>query len=210
MVAWLGPIGLRPGQTVDEANAVLDEIFGPDGEATRQDLLKGLEVMNAQFNCHGVELGQRYTSGAVASDGTPFPPYDRDPDLHYQPSTHPGCVLPHAWLVHGTRDVSTLDLAAYDRFTLLTGVSGAAWEAAATEVGAAIGVEIRPFRVALGQEHNDVLGTWTRTREIADGGCVLVRPDRFVAWRSHDLVDDPVGALRAAMDQILDREGRSA
>ncbi len=55
-----------------------------------------------------------------------------------------------------------------------------------------------------------MLGTWTRAREIADGGCVLVRPDRFVAWRSHDLVDDPVGALRAAMDQILDREGRSA
>ncbi len=210
MVAWLGPIGLRPDQTVDEANAVLDEIFGPDGEATRQDLLKGLEVMNAQFNCHGVELGQRYRSRAVASDGTPFPPYDRDPDLHYHPSTHPGCALPHTWLVHGTRDVSTLDLAAYDRFTLLTGASGAAWEAAAAEVSAEIGVEIRPFLVALGQEHNDVLGTWTRAREIADGGCVLVRPDRFVAWRSHDLVEDPAGALRAAIDQILDRVGLPA
>src|SRR5262249_44330692 len=65
MVAWLGPIGLRPGQTVGEANAVLDEIFGPDGEATRQELLKGLEGLNAQFNCHGVELGQRYARSAA-------------------------------------------------------------------------------------------------------------------------------------------------
>ena len=210
MLSWLGPIGLRPGQSSAEGHAVLDEIFGPDGEETRHELLHGLEVMNAQFNAHGVELGQRYTSDAVADDGTPFPPYDRDPELHYHSSTHPGCALPHAWIGLDGRDVSTLDLAAYDRFTLITGAGGAGWEGAAASVSAELGVEIRPFRVALGRPYNDMLGTWTRHREVSDRGCVVVRPDRFVAWRSHDLSDDPTTALRAAMRQILDRQGVSA
>ncbi len=205
MAAWLGPIGLRGHQTVEEANAELDAIFGPDGEERRGELLKGLDVMNAQFNAHGVELDQRYESSAVVSDGTPLPASTRDPELYHHPSTHPGCPLPHAWLGRGTHDVSTLDLCAYDRFTLITGADGAAWEAAAAAVSEQFGVEIRPFRVALGQPDNDVYGHWTKLREVTDRGCVVVRPDRFVAWRSHDIVDDPTAALAAAMSQMLGR-----
>ena len=48
------------------------------------------------------------------------------------------------------------------------------------------------------------------TARCRTAGCVLVRPDRFVAWRSHDTSDDPAAALRAAMQQILDREGAPA
>jgi 2,4-dichlorophenol 6-monooxygenase len=203
MISWLGPIGLRPGQSVEEANAILDGIFGPDGEEQRQELLKGLEMMNGQFNALGAELGQRYTSSAVVDDGTQFPEYVRDPDLHYQPSTHPGCPLPHAWLEHTQERESTLDLCAYGRFTLITGAGGGAWEEAAAIVGSEVGVPIAAYRVALGQEHNDVVGAWTRGREVADRGCVLVRPDRFVGWRSADLTDDPTASLRAAVGQIL-------
>ncbi len=205
MAAWLGPIGLRGDQTVEEAHAELDAIFGPDGEERRLELLKGLEVMNAQFNAHGVELDQRYQSSAVVGDGTPLPVPDRDPELYHHPSTHPGCPLPHVWLGRGTEDVSTLDLCGYGRFTLITGAGGAAWEAAATAVSEQLGVEVRAFRVALGQADNDVYGDWTRRREVTDRGCVLVRPDRFVAWRSHDLPEDPTDALATAMARILDR-----
>ena len=203
MVSWLGPMGMLEGWSPQGAAEHLDEIFGPDGEPKRAEVLAGLETMNAQFNALGVELGQRYSSDAVVDDGTPFPPYTRDPELHYHPTTHPGAALPHAWLGRDTHDISTLDLCAYDRFTLIVGAAGSDWEQAALAVSDELGVEIRPFTVALGQDDNDVLGTWTRRREVTDRGCVLVRPDRFVAWRSHERVDDPVAALRTAMHHVL-------
>ena len=50
---------------------------------------------------------------------------------------------------------------------------------------------------------NDVLGTWTRIREVGDRGCILLRPDRVVAWRSIGLRPDPVADLEAVMVEIL-------
>ena len=40
---------------------------------------------------------------------------------------------------------------------------------------------------------------------IGDDGAVLVRPDGFIAWRSHGAADDPAGSLRAALDRVLAR-----
>jgi len=205
MGAWLGSLGFRPGQTEAEALALVDRLFGPEGEAQRQALLEGLALMNGQFNAHGVELGQRYVSDAVVGDGTAFPPYGRDPELYYHPTTHPSAHLPHAWLQRGTEDVSTIDLCAYDRFTLITGIGGEAWQEAAMRVTDQTGVTITPVMVGLGQIHNDVLGSWTRMRETADHGCILIRPDRFIAWRCAGRVADPVGELGRAMRQILGR-----
>jgi 2,4-dichlorophenol 6-monooxygenase len=41
--------------------------------------------------------------------------------------------------------------------------------------------------------------SWTRHREITADRAVLVRPDRFVAWRSLGAGADPDGALAAAL-----------
>ena len=161
--------------------------------------------LNWQFNAHGVELGQRYISGALVSDGTPFPAYTRDPELYYHPTTHPGAHLPHVWLQRGAERVSTLDLADYSRFTLLTGVGGRAWIDAASVVEREFGLQIAAHSVGMRQSNDDVSGDWARRREIDDRGCILVRPDRFVAWRSHDLLADPAQALRDVLMEILDR-----
>ncbi len=58
-----------------------------------------------EFDAHGVEMNQRYRSGAVVADGSPSRHFDRDPELHYQPTTWPGARLPHAWLFgeHGAK-----------------------------------------------------------------------------------------------------------
>jgi 2,4-dichlorophenol 6-monooxygenase len=207
--AEMGPclmaMGIQPGETESEALARLDVLHGPDGESQRLALFAALDLLNGQFNAHGVEMGQRYVSGAVVDDGTPFPAFERDPDLYYHPTTHPGAPLPHVWLQRGTEDVSTLDLCRYDRFTLITGIAGSPWADATTEVSRATGVNIQPIAVGLGQENNDVLGTWSRLREIADDGCLLVRPDRVIAWRCSCGVADPAGMLRQAVAEVLGR-----
>ena len=208
-VGEMGPffqaLGFRPGQPESEVLAEIDRLHGPEGTERRQALLGALELMNGQFNAHGVELGQRYESAAVVGDGTPFPAFTRDPDLYYQPTTHPGAPLPHVWLERDTIDVSTLDLCAYDRFTLLLGVGGARWAEAARSVSENLGVRVEPVMIGLGQQNNDTLGRWIRAREIADDGCLLVRPDRIVAWRSAGGATDPERALHTALARILGR-----
>jgi 2,4-dichlorophenol 6-monooxygenase len=99
--------------------------------------------------------------------------------------------------------VSTFNVCAYDRYTLITGAGGSAWLAATEEVSAEIGVEISRMRISLGLEVNDVLGQWTQRREVGDRGCVLVRPDRIVAWRSDDMPEEPSASLRSVMASVL-------
>ena len=58
MMGWFTALGLRPDMTPDEVDARLAELYGPDGEQQRAELLAALDLTNAQFNAHGVELGQ--------------------------------------------------------------------------------------------------------------------------------------------------------
>jgi 2,4-dichlorophenol 6-monooxygenase len=44
---------------------------------------------------------------------------------------------------------------------------------------------------------------WLRQREIAADGAVLVRPDRFIGWRSLTCADEPLAELSAALETIL-------
>jgi 2,4-dichlorophenol 6-monooxygenase len=205
LLPWSDAVGLRPGATPEQAWENIRHLFGEtdDGIRRRAAVVTALDGLNWQFNAHGVELGQRYISGALVSDGTPFPAHTRDPELYYHPTTHPGAHLPHVWLQRGAERVSTLDLADYSRFTLLTGAGGQAWFDAASVVGRELDLQIVAKSVGMRQSNDDVSGDWARRREIGDRGCILVRPDRFVAWRSHDLVDDPVGALREVLTEIL-------
>jgi 2,4-dichlorophenol 6-monooxygenase len=108
-------------------------------------------------------------------------------------------------VLHGGRKVSTLDLAGKGRFTLLTGIGGEGWARAAGEIAARTGVEIAAFVIGPGREVIDVYDDWAALSEVAERGCVLVRPDLHVAWRSHDLARDPVRELGRAIDAVLGR-----
>ncbi|WP_380169562.1 FAD-dependent oxidoreductase [Jannaschia sp. R86511] len=181
----------------------------PEARTKREALMKALELKDYEFNAHGVELNQRYTSGAVVPDGTPEPAYDRDPELFYHPTTWPGARLPHAWLGHrdgdGYAKVSTLDVAGHGRFTLFTGIGGDGWAVAAQRLSAELGVEVHAAVVGPGREYTDLYDDWARLRETDEDGCVLVRPDHHVAWRSLHLVADPYPVLRDVLAQVLDR-----
>ena len=133
-------------------------------QATRQraQLREALELKDYEFNAHGVELGQRYRSGAVVPDGTPEPAYTRDAELYYHPTTWPGARLPHCWLGSDGHKVSTHDLAGNGRFALLTGISGQRWAQAAQEVSEQLGIEIAAYVIGPGRRYTDVYDDWAR------------------------------------------------
>ncbi len=139
----------------------------------------------------------------MISDGTPEPAYTRDRELYYQPTTWPGARLPHCWLEHAGQTVSTLDLVGKGHFTLLTGIGGEAWKAAAEEISMRTGVNIICFVIGPGREVLDLYDDWARLREIDESGCVLVRPDGHVGWRQQTVAADCTTELARAMKQIL-------
>jgi len=179
---------------------------GPEGVAARKVVQDALDLKNAEFNAQGVEMNQRYISGAVVPDQPSVPEtWARDQQLYVQATTRPGAKLPHAWLVgrDGLR-VSTLDLAGQGAFTLVTGLAGQAW------VQAAKALDLLFLRVvAVGEPGaQDLYCNWQRLREIDEAGALLVRPDGYVAWREMGAVHDPALArdlLTTAVCTVLDR-----
>lgn len=203
MVEWVNIFGFGPQTSWDEANQKIEEMFGPDGGPERQKIFDALKLQNGQFNAHGVELGQYYQSDAVVGDGSTAKLSDLDTDQFHVRTTVPGNPVPHAWLTVGNKDTSTLDLCGYDQFTLIVGANGRKWIDAVENVASELGVKMEAVQVSLGLPVNDVYGDWTKRREVNDDGCVLVRPDRIVAWRSQDLGSDPEARLRDVMECIL-------
>jgi 2,4-dichlorophenol 6-monooxygenase len=176
----------------------------PQAARQRAQLREALELKDYEFNAHGVELGQRYQSGAIVPDGTPEPPYTRDPELYYHPTTWPGARLPHCWVGADGHRISTHDLAGKGRFALLTGISGQRWATAAQRASATLGIEIAAHVIGPGREYTDLYDDWARLREVAEDGCVLVRPDAHVAWRAATMAGDPDLALLQTLESILE------
>jgi 2,4-dichlorophenol 6-monooxygenase len=177
----------------------------PEAGAQRAALRKAIAGKVYEFNAHGVELNQRYASDAVVADGTPLAAWARDPELYYQATTRPGAKLPHVWLERGGKQVSSLDVVGQGRFTVLTGIGGEAWVAAAARAAAALGVEVSAYVIGPGRELEDLFGDWAALREIEDTGCLLVRPDQYVGFRAMHLAEDAAASLSGALRQILGR-----
>ncbi|KAF2233983.1 hypothetical protein EV356DRAFT_447524 [Viridothelium virens] len=201
----LGVLAPNPAERMASFNEL--KAATPAGKARRQALRRAVEGTAHEFHALGTEMNQRYDSDAVytGDEKYPRPKLPEDPVLQHQISTYPGSRLPHAWLNSkepGLKQISTIDLAGHGAFCLLTGIGGEAWKEAAGTVGAELGVEIRAYTIGWGQDWEDVYFDWERRREIEEEGCVLARPDRFVAWRSMGMVGDCVGKLREVMESI--------
>lgn len=171
---------------------------GPDGVARREALAKALELKNYEFNAHGIELNQRYVSGAVIPDADgEAEVWKRDPQLYLQATTRPGAKIPHAWLIGvDGRRLSTLDLVGKGRFTVVTGIGGHMW-------ADAVRVLNLPYLDALvigSAGAMDVYCNWHAVREVEEAGALLVRPDGVVAWRKSTVVPD----ARQARQELLE------
>jgi 2,4-dichlorophenol 6-monooxygenase len=179
---------------------------GPEGAALRDQLYRALHLKNYEFNAHGVESNQRYVSDAIlAEPGDSTEQWARDPELYAQPSARPGAKLPHAWLVgrNGLRK-STLDLVGNGKFTLITGLAGHVWE----DTSSALRLSWLRTVVIGTPDAADPYGEWWAIREVEEAGCVLVRPDGYIAWRHVTAIWDVEVAkalLRDALTHVLGR-----
>jgi 2,4-dichlorophenol 6-monooxygenase len=171
--------------------------------AHRSAVLRNVRAASMEFGEHNVELGYHYESSAVVGDGS-SPEPSPDPVRVHVPSTRPGSPLPHAWIddEDGNRR-AIKDLVAPGRFLLIAGEDGEAWCEAAR---ALVGVPLDAVRIGhLDGDLFDPRCTWLRRRQIAPDGAILVRPDRFVAWRSLGAGTDPHSELAEALGQVLAR-----
>ncbi len=149
----------------------------------REKLRKAILFKSYEFNCHGVEMNQRYVSDAIIPDSEPEPEWKRDQELYYQSSTRSGAHLPHVWLGENGHKISTLDVCGHGKFTLITGIGGDAWGDAAETAATALDIPIEIVKIGAGCKYVDLYGAWADEREINESGCLLVRPDFHIAMR---------------------------
>ena len=115
-------------------------------------------------------LGSRYENSPIIVDDGSTPPAEHH--ANFQPSAHPGCLAPHAWLDDGT--------SLYDHFglgysLLLLDDSGAARRDRIRSAAEAAGVPLKMLDLRR-----------TDLAELYEAPLALIRPDQFVAWRGSD------------------------
>jgi 2,4-dichlorophenol 6-monooxygenase len=87
-------------------------------------------------------------------------------------------------------------------------VGGEAWAPVAAEASAQTGVPVRVHVIGGREGVTDPYGEWASQRQAETTGCVLVRPDRHVAWRSMRYTPDSARQLPAAIEQALGQRTR--
>jgi len=180
------------------------------GAARRAQLHAALEEARRELESLGLTRNQVYVSHAVyLEDEGPAPKFEGDPIIDTLITSRPGNRLPHAWLMKGVlpgKQLSTIDLAGHGAFTLFTGHGGNAWRVAAQSASKVLGVPINCHSIGWGLDYHDVYRDWFKKRDIEEDGLLLVRPDRYVAWRSAKLIPNAEEKLLHVFKHILSRD----
>src|SRR3954454_7437216 len=177
-------VGLRAGMSDEEGWREVAVWASETAEGARRRALSAAAVAeNAEdYSQLNIEAGFAYESGAIVPDGT-APPAHHDSATIFEPSARPGHHIPNVLLTRAGETVSTVDLVAPAGFTAFVS-DGAAetWTRAARRAAAATGYPVTVVAIGPNSPVADPRGEWPSVSGTATGGCVLVRPDRDVAW----------------------------
>ena len=199
-------LGVSPENTPEENLGLLRRVWSdrPEDAEHRSNVLRSIRAQSMEFSELNVEYGCVYDSAAVVGDGG-APPEPIDNIRVYEPSTRPGAPLPHAWIDDEDGNRRPIkDLVAPGRFLLIAGEDGQSWCDAAERLAAEDDLPLDAVRIGhIDGDLYDPRCAWVRQRQIQRDGAILVRPDRFIAWRAPSAHDDPRGALAGAVRQIL-------
>ena len=209
--ALTAALGFSPRNSSDENWRNVRRLWdaGASGNDARAAARKGLWGVVSSFANPGISFGYHYDDGAIMHDASP-PPQQLDDVYVYQPTTRPGHSMPDAWVDDLHDRVALGDLVGSGRFVLIAGEDAEGWCEAARTVAAEHDVALDAFRVGTHDgDWLDLRFSWQRVREIGPTGAVLVRPDRFIGWRSMEDVADRIAALRGAFETILGRPARA-
>ncbi|MEI4484527.1 MULTISPECIES: FAD-dependent oxidoreductase [unclassified Phyllobacterium] len=198
----LGVIGTGPSEGARNLSEI--GLATPTGAQRREALRIAVRRKIYEFQARGVEFNQFYRSSAVINDRPELDSNGNDLELYHHSTTSPGAKLPHAWVQRDGRSLSTLDLVGGGRFTVLTGTGGECWIAAAKVVSKQFGLDIASFSIGAGCRITDLYYEWNSRREIEDDGCLLIRPDGYIAWRCRVAQRDKAEeVLASALSSIL-------
>lgn len=184
------PIGERVARAITTGFKQSKELLrvGPDCEADtpegREERRRMGELIathdRSQFDCVGLNFGIDYADSPIVwPDGSQAPPFEIG---SYNPSTTPGCRLPHLWLQDGR---ALYDILGPGLTLLNVGVGAAAKVDTLVDAATRRGLPLQVVTV----DDPGAVG-------LLSGPLILVRPDQHVAWRGRRLPD---------VDALLDR-----
>ena len=139
-----------------------------EGARARADVAAEIQARKSrEFYTLGVVLGSRYENSPIIVADDSSPPIEHYSD--FQPSAHPGCLAPHAWLSDGASLYDRLG----DGYTLLVLDAAAKAQAAAiSQASDAAGVPLKVLDL-----------TSSGLALLYEAPLALIRPDQFVTWR---------------------------
>jgi len=201
-------LNLSPDKTAEENWAELEPIFDddhPEAADKRHALNKAVASQTMEFRHHNIEFGYTYDSAAIVSDGTEYTPLSKI--RIYEPSTRPGHPLPHAYVERSNERIALSSLVSTGKFLVLAPDDGQAWVDAANELAEQYDLPIVAATVGeIETDYVDVRYSWMKYREIGPDGVLVVRPDRYIAYRSKTAVANPKATLEDVFRTVLARK----
>jgi putative polyketide hydroxylase len=144
---------------------------------------------------YDVVFGQRYRAGALIGEASGTAAVAAPFADHAHLAAQPGTRAPHVMVEHDGDTRSTLDYFARE-LVLLCGRESHWPEVARRATANPHALKCVPLAARDGDN------AWPQRFGVADDGAVLVRPDGFVAWRSHDWPAEPDTALRNTLQRL--------